>query len=79
MSLCISSTMGDQPAVWLFRACLSEYPIELQSLLNFTPKGYANSRAQGQGLAAKFLDQNTNMWHYAIICGNTQLHGEEGK
>jgi hypothetical protein len=50
--------------------------------LNFTPKEYANSRAPSQKVVAKAFNKKIKIWHYAVICDNTQLHEqkeEEGR
>ncbi len=48
--------------------------------VNFTSKGYPNKNQVGTGEAAKRRNpKNENKWHYLVICGIYQLHGEEAE
>jgi hypothetical protein len=45
--------------------------------LNFSSKGYAQSRSKRIGKSVKTWNRHTKKWHYLIICENCQLHGVE--
>jgi hypothetical protein len=47
--------------------------------LNFTSKEYVNSRASSQKVVVKAFNKKIKIWHYAVICDNTQLHEQKEK
>jgi hypothetical protein len=45
--------------------------------LNFSSKEYSNSKSKDQKTSAKAMHKDIQIWHYVVICENTQLHKDE--